>query len=112
VRPIKPGVRGRLGWAARTHRHAHPRSIAARMRLLWHDFVIHGLFEGSERCQDCGRDYVLWEAPNDLYREVHGSPHGLLCPDCFARQAREKGIVILFAATVFKRASAPTEERA
>jgi hypothetical protein len=72
--------------------------LAARARLFWHDFVIHVLFEGGERCQDCGRDYVLWEAPTSLYVEVHGSPWGLLCPGCFDRQAREKGIAVEFVA--------------
>lgn len=94
MRRVKPGVKGRLGWALRTHRHAHPRSVRARVRLLWHDFVIHGLFEGGERCQDCGRDYVLWNAETDLYVRVHGNPGGLLCPSCFDRQAREKGLTL------------------
>lgn len=95
MRRIKPGVLGRLKWAVRQHRHGRPaRSTAGRIRLLWHDFVTHVLFEGGERCQDCGRDHVLWHAENDLYRHVHGSSSGLLCPGCFDRQAREKGLVL------------------
>lgn len=79
-------VRVRLGWAIRMKR--RPRSAAGMLRLLWHDFVTHGLFgPGGERCQDCGRDYPLWHADGDLWDRVHGGPGGLLCPHCFDRQA-------------------------
>ena len=101
MRRIKPGVRGRLGWAIRLRRHPRyvpGRSVVGRTRLLWHDFIFHPLFEGGERCQDCGRDYVLWHAPTDLYERVHGSTAGLLCPKCFSRQADEAGIPVEFIA--------------
>ena len=65
---------------------------------MWHDFVIHALFEGGEWCQDCGRDYPLWHAEGNLWDRVHGSPGGLLCPACFDRQARESGTPIEFRA--------------
>ena len=94
ARVFKLEAFGRLRWAFRTKR--HPRSLAGHLRLLWHDFVIHVLFEGGERCQDCGCDYVLWEADCDLYERVHGGPGGLLCPRCFSRQAREKGLRLIW----------------
>jgi hypothetical protein len=97
MRRIKPGAFGRLLWAIRTRR--QPRSSAGYLRLVWHDFVTHGLFDaGGERCQDCGRDYVLWSAPTALYAMVHGSTRGPLCPWCFDLQARAMGIRIKFIA--------------
>jgi hypothetical protein len=71
--------------------------------MWWYDFAVHVPFGDRERCQDCGRGYVHWHAPDDLYAEVHGSPYGLLCPACFTRQARAKGIVVCFEAAVFRR---------
>ena len=102
---IKPGALGRLRWTMRSRR--RPKSLAGLLRLWWHDFAVHVLFEGGERCQDCGRRYVLWGAPDDLYAEVHGSPHGLLCPLCFERQAAARGIVVRFEARRLFAESAP-----
>jgi hypothetical protein len=87
----------RLRWVLGMKR--RPRSLAAWVRLAWHDFVVHGLFDnGCERCQDCGRDYPLWHAEGDLWERVHGTYGGLLCPSCFDRQAAAKGISIEFKA--------------
>lgn len=75
---------GRLRWAVRTARHAKPKTRAARLRLLWHDFVIHGLLHrGTERCQDCGRDYPAWHADDTDWQRAMGGPGGLLCASCF-----------------------------
>lgn len=93
---IKRGVRARLRWAV--HQHRKPTSLAGLLRLWWADLILHPFFECGERCQDCGREYVLWHAPDDLYAEVHGSGFGLLCPGCFSRQADAKGITVCFAA--------------
>lgn len=98
---IKPGAIGRLRYALRLRR--KPVNLAARLRMYWNDFVIHVLFEGGEICQDCGRGYVLWRAPDELYREVHGSAYGLLCPACFDCHAETKGIVVGFRAMVMRR---------
>lgn len=98
---VKRGAAGRFRWALRQHR--RPRGLAGLLRLWWADFVIHPLFEGRERCQDCGRGYVQWHAPPDLYEEVHGSLYGLLCPACFARQGQDRGIAVEFEARVFRR---------
>jgi hypothetical protein len=98
---IKPGALGRLRWAIRTRR--KPASFAGLLRLWWADFILHPFFECDERCQDCGRAYVLWHAPGELYAEVHGSGFGLLCPRCFDRQAEAKGITISFEARVMRR---------
>lgn len=77
----------RLGWAWRTARHAEPLSFDARLRLLWHDFVLHGLVNrGGERCQDCGRDYPAWWANDAEWIDVMGYPSGLLCQRCFDRR--------------------------
>lgn len=80
---------GRLGWAARTARHAEPKTFGARLRLLRHDFILHGLLNrGGERCQDCGRPTspggVTWRTTNEEWTRVMGGPTGLLCRPCFA----------------------------
>jgi hypothetical protein len=107
VRRVKPGALGRLRWAIRTGR--KPTSLAGLLRRWWADFIIHPLFEAGERCQDCGRGSVLWRAPDELYAEVHGSLHGVLCPACFDRQAAAMGIVIRFEAReVGRRHNAPS----
>ena len=87
----------------------HPKTVAGYLRMLWYDFVIHPLFEGTEICEDCGRLYVLWYAPEDLWELAMGCPAGLLCPACFSERCEEKGVVVEFKATVFldKRAVAP-----
>jgi len=96
VTAVKPGALGRLRWAIRTGR--KPTSPAGLLRLWWADFVLHPLFEIGEHCQDCGRKFPLWRAPDDLYAEAHGSLHGILCPACFGRQAKAKGITVMFEA--------------
>lgn len=97
---LKPGVAGRLRYVI-SHRRK-PVSPAARLRMYRAD-LLHVLTEIGERCQDCGRDYVLWHAPDDLYREVCGSPGGLLCPGCFARRAEARGLIVEFIAREFGR---------
>jgi hypothetical protein len=97
---IKPGVVGRLRWSLRTGR--KPTSPFCLPRMWWADFVLHPLFEIGERCQDCGRAFPLWRAPDDLYSDVYGSPHGILCPGCFSRRATAKGMVVSFDARLFK----------
>lgn len=92
---MRNGIK-RLRYSMRVKR--HPRSLSGLLRLWWHDFVIHPLFEGGERCQDCGRDYVLWRAPDDLYEVVIGSNRGLFCPACFDRRSRRvyrRGVIFI-----------------
>lgn len=86
----------RLRWAIRTRR--KPTSLTGLLRLWWADFALHPFSEIGERCQDCGREYVLWYAPDDLYTEVHGSDFGLLCPACFSAQADARGLTVCFEA--------------
>ena len=89
-------VIGRLGWAAGMRRRRKP---AVWARLAWHDFIVHGLRNrGGERCQECGRGYPLWRAPDNLYALVHGTTAGLLCPACFDRKARAHGLSVEFQA--------------
>lgn len=96
-RTLFSGVWGRWSWARSMKR--RPRTPIGWLRLAWHDFVVHGLLDcGGERCQDCGRDYVLWRAPDDLYEQVHGTAAGLLCPMCFDHQALKQGISVEFQA--------------
>lgn len=75
---------GRVGYALRSIRLAEPRTTAARLRLAWHDLIVHALLhKGGERCEDCGRAYPLWFADDDDWRRTLGGPGGLLCPTCF-----------------------------
>jgi hypothetical protein len=81
---VSSAALGRLRWALRTAWHAEPKTPTARLRLLWHDFVIHGLLDrGQERCQDCGRPTGDWHTTNECWLRVVGSPFGLLCRSCF-----------------------------
>lgn len=97
------GVIGRLRWAAGMRRRKSP---SAYVRLFWHDFVIHAVLNrGGERCQRCGRGYVLWHAPTDLWLRVHGSPAGLLCPGCFDLEAQRLGLSVEFNARLRGRLS-------
>lgn len=80
---------GRLRWAADPRLRRHAKTVAASMRLLWHDLIVHGVFDrGGERCQDCGRDYPRWAATDQDWNEVVGVPWGLLCPRCFVERWR------------------------
>jgi hypothetical protein len=101
VKRVKPGALERLRWAIRTGR--KPTSLAGLLRLWWADFALHPLFEVGERCQDCGRRFPLWRAPDDLYAEVYRSLGGVLCPACFALKAEAKAIVVMFDARCMRR---------
>jgi len=71
-------------------------AVLGFLRTLWLTLVCGHI---CEACQECGRAYLLWWAPDDLYATVTGlekrggsySP-GLFCLDCFDRKARRKGI--------------------
>ena len=84
------GTLGRLGYAFHCARHGKPKTLAARLRLLWHDVVLHGLLNrGHERCEDCGRPTGGWRTSNERWQRVMGGPWGLLCQPCFAvRESR------------------------
>lgn len=86
----------RLRWSLTVRR--HPKTLAGWLRLWWHDFVIHPIFEGGERCQDCGCKYVLWWSDDeDLWRKGNdGNLGGLLCPMCFAKRLDKRGVVVRF----------------
>lgn len=95
---------GRLRYAVRMTWNGEPKNIAARLRLLYRDFITHGLFgPDGERCQDCGRGYPLWRVSDDLYLEVIGNNGGLLCLGCFDERASDKGICLLWTPKLWKR---------
>jgi hypothetical protein len=71
----------------------------AWLRTMWLSYVIG--WDG-ESCQDCGHRYILWWADASLYLKVHGTPHGLLCPNCFDKQAQESGIKLKWIPEVIK----------
>jgi hypothetical protein len=70
------------------------------MRLLWHDFIVHGLLDrGSERCEDCGRptDWETgepWHTTNEEWERVMGGPWGLLCRPCFASRTAPSVVLL------------------
>ncbi len=85
--PHKSHMFGRIQWACKTARRAKPGSFTARCRLLWHDFIVHGIFDkGTERCQACGKDYDWYNVPNEEWNVVMGGPGGLLCYSCFLKR--------------------------
>jgi hypothetical protein len=101
---VREGRMGRWSWAAKAVRYGKPRSFAARCRLLWHDFITHGLLNrGEERCEDCGRGYVLWLAPDDLWLKAKGGTGGVLCPACFAERLERDGFRVMFEAKAWLR---------
>lgn len=52
----------------------------------------------EDRCQQCGNKNIVWSADNDLWNKVMGSPNGIICPQCFEKIAKEKGVSITFRA--------------
>lgn len=47
----------------------------------------------GEACNFCGRPYMVWWAPNDLWERFAGDA-GLCCPNCFDRRARRAGVIL------------------
>ncbi len=59
-----------------------------------------------EACQRCGREQPLiwWCEDKALWQEVTGCGEGgVFCPTCFDKLADEKGILLYWEATVWKR---------
>lgn len=72
--------------------------LLAKIKSLLCRFMLVGEF-----CHRCGiqQPLVWWCEGVDhcsLWAEVAG-PHGILCPKCFDRLARKRGIAIRFLAT-------------
>lgn len=80
--------------------------ITASVRTIWFSLVRGHM---GEACQECGRPYLFWRSPDDVYESVTGtgrsldgqSAPGLYCPDCFDKKARRKGIVLQWKPEVF-----------
>jgi len=100
------GFLGRMRYSWRVPR--RPRSIMGYVRLWWQDFIIHPFFEGTECCQDCGRLYPVWSAPDDLWALGMGFARpgahlpGTVCPSCFDERCRDRGVIVEFTASVFR----------
>ncbi len=47
-------------------------------------------------CEDCGFEYMVWFAPNELWnrvmRDAEGDEKDFLCPTCFTRRADVAGV--------------------
>lgn len=69
------------------------RRWVALVRVLWRT-IIHA--DNGERCGVCGRAYVLWMAPDYLYRDVVGNLGGQLCPACLTDEAAVKGMTLIW----------------
>jgi len=96
-------------WMLLTPGH-RPKYLAAWFRMLWHDFVLHPLFIGTEVCEDCGRyHFLLWFAPDELWELATGESaaetglaDGILCPQCFSDRLEEHGIIVRFVPTILR----------
>lgn len=44
-------------------------------------------------CQQCGRDYPVWFAPNELWNAAIRVGEHFLCPTCFALLAEQREAV-------------------
>lgn len=59
------------------------------------------LGDNVERCQECGRRYVMWRSTDVLYVQVHGSAFGGVCPWHFDEEAQHRGLALLWVPHVF-----------
>ena len=57
----------------------------------------------GELCQECGRRYILWHSPNDIWATVlpESNGAGLLCPNCFDQLAEQCGLSLEWTPTIF-----------
>ena len=77
-------------------------------RVLWDR--LHGYY--SESCQECGRTYAVWHAPDYLWHKlVSKSGGGLLCHDCFDAKAERAGYVLVWVPSVWFRRDRPKTQR-
>lgn len=72
---------------------------AGALRTLWLTLVVGYI---SETCQECGKRYLLWMAPGELYERVIGSRGGLFCPRCFDHKARAIGDTVCWTPMVVR----------
>jgi hypothetical protein len=83
------GTLGRLQHARKMLR-VPTRTRSARARLIFHDFIRHGLLNrGHQRCEDCGRRTGAWRTDDVIWDAVMGSDRGILCEPCFAVRRAE-----------------------
>lgn len=52
----------------------------------------------EDYCKKCGGKNVVWSADNDLWNELMGTTGSIICPQCFDKLAKEKGVSIIFKA--------------
>jgi len=58
-------------------------------------FIIQSIKWPYETCQRCGNAYCLiWSVSDGLWNDVIGEKEGLMCIDCFIKEAIKKGIKI------------------
>jgi hypothetical protein len=88
-------------------RRSFPHRLRTATRTLW---SAYGCGVITERCQDCGRGYLLWHSGNDLYAKVTGHHDlpwsdgsgkselggGCFCLACFDRRADAKGYILVW----------------
>jgi len=74
-------------WIASYVRAGHV--VAVLRQIYW--VLIRG--DDGEACWFCGRPYMLWYAPDDLWAEFSGNS-GLCCPSCFDKRAERAGVAL------------------
>jgi hypothetical protein len=105
LRGIEHGYWPRL-IAKSAHYYLRHGRILACLRTLFTQVVLH---DNTETCQRCGRRYMLWMAPDDVYRRIIGSSRGLWCPRCFDRRAGKLSYSLVWTPQIHRlSASAPS----
>jgi hypothetical protein len=74
------------------------------LRTLWHEVTRYHY----ETCQRCGRAHgrlldTYWLSDDELWLEIVGTGGGCLCPRCFTRAARRRGVCVYWKPLVWLR---------
>ena len=57
----------------------------------------------TEFCQDCGvKQPLVWTTSDNLWKEIYGSPYGVLCPKCFDSRCFEKDKLLVWEAKLWE----------
>jgi hypothetical protein len=72
-------------------------ALVVALRTAWWALV-RG--HDGETCGFCGRPYILWHSPDDLWVAFSGNS-GCCCPSCFDLRAYDQGVVLKWKPEVY-----------